>query len=67
MQFSNQELSSSAMHKIMLQFTSNIRKGSKCDLSDFDHGIAVGAKWVTVLQVETQDTLMKKVRGEWPV
>lgn len=39
---------------------------NKCDLNYFYPGMTVGARWATVLQVEMQDLMMRKDRGEWP-
>lgn len=55
----------------LLKFKPSIRMGKKCDLSDFEHGIAVGARLAGLSISEAADrlsyshTTISRVYREW--
>ena len=56
--------------EVQLFFRPNVRMGKKCDLSDFDHGMIVGARQGGLSISETADllgfcTTVSRVCREW--
>ena len=60
-----------AEQQLQIMFTSTIRIGKKCDLSDFDRGMIVGARqaglsiFITVDLLRFSPTTVSRVYAKW--